>query len=196
MPDSYDEISAGAGPAEDPNEEFEAPEPATPDRLQSEADAAREESEFWHDRFLRKAAELENYRKRVDREKRESVLLARSDVILEFLPIVDACQRALNSFEDLPDDRQGMEQYKQGVELLYRQFHSTLARMGVVPIDAIGQEFDPHLHEALTRLETTEHDDNRVIAELRRGYMMEDRLLRPAQVVVAAPPVDGKGAER
>jgi molecular chaperone GrpE len=157
-------------------------------QLQADLEAAREEVERWHDRFLRKAAELENFRKRVDKEKKDWTIEAKSSVILELLPIMDACERALTSFDGAEDPPQGLEQYKQGVELLYGQLSKTLARLGVEPIEAEGRLFDPNFHEALTRLETMDYEENTVISELTRGYMFQDRLLRPVQVVVATRP--------
>jgi molecular chaperone GrpE len=157
-------------------------------QLQADLEAAREEEERWHDRFLRKAAELENFRKRVEKEKKDWTIASKSSVFLELLPIMDACERALNSFDGAEEPPQGLEQYKEGVELLYRQLSKTLARLGVVPIESQGRKFDPNFHEALTRLETMEYEENTVISELTRGYMFQDRLLRPAQVVVATRP--------
>jgi molecular chaperone GrpE len=157
-------------------------------RLQADLEAAREEEARWHERFLRKAAELENFRKRVEKERKDWTIAAKSSVILELLPIMDACERALNSFEGAEEPPQSLQQYRQGVELLYGQLSKTLSRLGVVPIEAQGRKFDPNFHEALTRLETMEYEENTVISELTRGYMFQDRLLRAAQVVVATRP--------
>ncbi len=197
MGDSYEGKSAASDPlgdvAAEAGEKDERELQNPPDQLQAELESLREESERLRDRYLRKAAELENYRKRVDREKRESVLHAKSQLLQEFLPIMDACERASGSFDDAQSLSEGLEQYKQGVELLYRQLGSALSRLGVKPIEAVGKPFDPHLHEALTRMETSEYEENTVITELRRGYMFHDRLLRPAQVVVSARPDSQNG---
>ena len=165
--------------------EQEGPDPLA--QLQAGLSAAKTESEQWRDRFLRKAAEFENYRKRIEREKGESVLLAKSSVLAELLPIVDAYERALGSFSG-EDAGACLEQYREGFLLMYRQLADTLARLGVVPIAARGETFDPNLHEALCREETIEYDENTVMEELRTGYMYGDRLLRPAQVKVAIRP--------
>ena len=153
------------------------------------------ESEEWRDRFLRKAAELENFRKRTDKEKSEIVSHAKSSVLLEILPIVDACERAMESFDDVEAEGDGLGQYREGVELLYKQLSNTLNRLGVVPVEARGEEFDPHLHEALSREETSEYEENIVTRELRRGYLYQDRLLRPSQVIVAIRPREPEVAE-
>jgi len=158
-------------------------------QLQADLIVAKGEAEQWRDRFLRKAAEFENYRKRVEREKGESVVLAKSSVLAELLPIVDACERALVSFSSTQEDTGGcLAQYREGFQLLYRQVADTLTRLGVVRIAALGEDFDPNFHEALSREETVEHDENTVVEELRTGYMYGDRLLRPAQVKVAIRP--------
>ena len=165
----------------------DVPEKESPEtRAQSELDAAKAEAAQWQDRFLRKAAEFENFRKRSDRERTESSILAKSSLLLEFLPVVDACERALKSFEDEDDKSGRLQKYRQGVELLYKQLADTLNRLGVVPVEAKGKPFDPHLHEALSNLETQEYEENTVVEELRRGYLFNGRLLRPAQVVIAS----------
>jgi molecular chaperone GrpE len=100
----------------------------------------------------------------------------------------------MKSIGDTESPSDGLEQYQEGFELLYRQLLDTLSRAGVVPIEAEGKPFDPHLHEALTREETPEFKEDTVIEELRRGYLFKDRLLRPAQVRVAVRPL-GKEEE-
>lgn len=159
-------------------------------QLEADVNAARAEVAEWQDRFLRKAAEFENYRKRADKEKTDSMLLARSSVLMEFLPILDACERALKSFGDAQSQPTGLQQYREGVELLFKQVLDTMARTGVVPIETEGKQFDPHLHEALSREETAAHEENTIVRELRRGYMIKDKLLRPAQVIVAVHPLE------
>jgi len=160
-----------------------------------ELEGIKAESEQWRDRFLRKAAELENFRKRIDKEKPEIVMHAKSSILLEILPVLDACERAMESFGDVEGVQDGLGQYREGVELLYKQLSNTLNRLGVVPVEARGEEFDPHLHEALSREETSEYEENIVTRELRRGYLYRDRLLRPSQVIVAIRPGELEVAE-
>ena len=114
---------------------------------------------------------------------------AKSSVLMEFLPILDDCERALKSFLEARDAEPGLEQYREGVELLYKQLLDAVGRIGVVPIESEGTPFDPHMHEAVSREATAEFEENTVVRELRRGYVFKDRLLRPAQVVVAFHPV-------
>jgi molecular chaperone GrpE len=158
-------------------------------QLQADLIAAKAEIAEWQDRFLRKAAEFENYRKRTDKEKADSVMLAKSSVLIEFLPILDVCERALKSFGDAHGQPSSLQQYKEGVELLYKQVLDTMGRTGVVPMETEGKPFDPHLHEALSREETADLDENTVVRELRRGYLIKDKLLRPAQVIVSVHPL-------
>ncbi len=154
-------------------------------QLQADFKAAKSEVAEWQDRFLRKAAEFENYRKRADKEKTDSMMLAKSSILLEFLPVADACERALKSIGENKAASDNLQQYQQGVELLYKQLLDTFSRTGIVPIEAEGKAFDPHLHEALSREETADFKEGTVIRELRRGYLFKDRLLRPSQVIVA-----------
>lgn len=157
-------------------------------QLEADLGVAKAESAEWQDRFLRKAAEFENYRKRVDKEKMDARLHAQSSILIEFLPIADACYRAMSIFANNQEVEGNLKQYKEGVELLYRQFLDALNRVGVVAMQTEGQPFDPHLHEALSRQVTTEFEEGTVVMELRQGYMFKEKLLRPAQVVVAVPP--------
>jgi molecular chaperone GrpE len=180
-PDSLDP-SVGESPADDLNDI--PPDPLA--QLRSELEAAKAEQEQWRDRFLRKAAEMENFRKRSERERLEGAFLTKSSVLIEFLPVMDACERALDSLREEDGGDVRLQKYREGVELLYKQLGNTLNRLGVTALEAKGLPFDPHLHEALTHLETADCEENTVVEELRRGYLFKDRLLRPAQVVVAS----------
>jgi molecular chaperone GrpE len=165
------------------------PAPLDPSaQLQADLNAAKSEVAEWQDRFLRKAAEFENFRKRMEKEKSETASQAKSSVLADLLPVLDACERALKSFGGAQSPPAGLEQYREGVELLYRQMLDTMGRIGVVPMETEGKPFDPHLHEAISREVTLEMKENAVVRELRRGYFFKDRLLRPAQVIVAVRP--------
>ncbi len=175
------------------NEEstVESVAPPTDPQVQLQADlkTAKDEVAEWQDRFLRKAAEFENYRKRADKEKADIMISAKSSVLLEFLPVADACERALKSLTDsVAADSASLQQFKQGVELLYKQLLDTLNRTGVVAVEAEGKPFDPHMHEAVSREETSDVAEDTIVRELRKGYMFRDKLLRPAQVIVAVQP--------
>jgi molecular chaperone GrpE len=138
----------------------------------------RERDEL-RDRLLRKSAEFDNFRKRVERERREFAEWAAADVVTEVLAVVDDFDRALAA--DAPD-AQG---FRSGVELIHRQLLEALKKRGVTAVESVGQPFDPHLHQAVAYEESAGVDEGTVIGELRRGYRLGERLLRPALVRVA-----------
>ena len=144
--------------------------------------ATRRERDEFRDLLLRKTAEFDNYRKRVERERREQASLAAADVLTELLPLVDNLERALAS---IPDEGSASA-YKRGVELIHRQLVELLTRRGVTVIDPLGELFDPNLHEAVTREPADGRRDGEVVEVLGRGYRLGDRLLRAALVKVAA----------
>ncbi|MBP1635308.1 MAG: grpE 2 [Acidobacteria bacterium] len=145
-----------------------------------DAAALQRERDEYRDLLLRRSAEFDNYRKRVERERRETVRHASSEVLQGLLPILDDFERALRA----PDEG-ALEGYRQGVELIYRQLLDFLARHGVTPIEAVGADFDPRYHEAMTYEARPGSRDGEVVEEVRRGYMLGERLLRPAMVKVA-----------
>jgi molecular chaperone GrpE len=144
------------------------------------ADAQRQRDEYY-DLLLRKTAEFDNYRKRVERERRDQADAAAADLIRELLPLVDDLERALGA--EAPAG--GVEAYRQGVEIIHRQMLELLRKRGVTPIEAAGAPFDPHFHQAVLHEASPDHREGEVIEEFRKGYMMGDRLLRPAMVKVA-----------
>ena len=145
------------------------------------SDLQRERDDY-HDRWLRKSAEFENYRRRVERERREQADRTVTDLLLELLLIVDDFDLALTV-----DAGEGGSAYRKGVELIHAKLHDVLRKHGVRPIDALGANFDPNVHQAVVHESSPNHREGEVIGELRRGYMMGDRLLRPAMVKVAKP---------
>jgi len=140
----------------------------------------RRERDELHDRLLRKGAEFDNYRKRIERERREQSDQAVVDLLQSLLAVVDDFDRALTI--EAGTDTEG---YRKGVELIYAKLHDVLKRHGVRPIEALGTDFDPNLHEAVVQETSPNHRDGEVIGELRKGYMLGDKLLRPAMVKVA-----------
>ena len=145
-----------------------------------EAQAIARERDEYYDRLLRKTAEFDNYRKRVERERREQAEYAASDVLSDLLPLVDDMERALSADADV-----GADPYRKGVELIHKQMLDLLRRRGVTPVEAVGHQFDPHLHQAVTHEVVPGHPEGEVVEEFRRGYKLRDRLLRPAMVKVA-----------
>lgn len=135
----------------------------------------------YYDQLLRKSAEFDNYRKRVERERQTLADAAAASIIEELLPPVDDLERALEA--DTGTD--ATEAYRRGVELIHRQLLDVLRKRGVRPIEALGAEFDPHYHQAVSHEAVDGRRDNEIIEEFRRGYMLGDRLLRPSMVKVA-----------
>ena len=144
----------------------------------SEAERQRDE---YYDLLLRKTAEFDNFRKRTERERQTLADAAAADLLKDLLPLVDDLERALKA--DAGD--QGADAYRRGVELIHRQLLDVLRKRGVLPIDAVGAEFDPYYHQAVAHESVEGHRDGAVIEEFARGYMLGDRLLRPAMVKVA-----------
>ena len=142
------------------------------------ADLQRERDDF-KDRWLRKGAEFDNYRKRIERERREQGDQAVVDILQELLLVVDDFDRALT----VGGDEGGA--YRKGVELIHGKLHELLRKQGVTSMDVLGADFDPNIHMAVMHEESPDHREGEVIGELQKGYMLHDRLLRPAMVKVA-----------
>ena len=139
----------------------------------------RKERDSLHDRLLRQAAEFDNYRKRIDRERKDTVQYAAADFLQELLPVIDDFERALQI------DARGAESYRQGIEIIHRALMDMLRKRGVTPIEAVGTDFDPQVHQAVSYEDDPSRRDGEVIEEFRRGYRLGDKLLRPAMVKVA-----------
>jgi len=142
------------------------------DRLQRERDE-------YYERLLRTTADFDNYRKRTDRERRELAEHAALALLTDLLLLVDDFERALAA------DTQDGDVDRRGVEIIYKQLLDLLAARGVAPIEALGADFDPNLHQAVAHEPSEAHRDGEVIEELRRGYTLRDRLLRASMVKVA-----------
>ena len=140
----------------------------------------RRERDDYYDRLLRMTAEFDNYRKRTDRERRELSEAAGVDVIRDLLPVIDDLERALNA----PATGDAAS-YREGVELIRRQLLETLKRRGVEALEVVGQDFDPLWHESVGHDPADGRREGEVTADVRRGYRIGQRLLRPAMVKVA-----------
>jgi molecular chaperone GrpE len=157
-------------------EEKEAAEaPVAPDIA-----ALKRERDDYYDRFMRKAAEFDNYRKRIERERREQADQAVVELLRELLAVVDDFDIALTV-----EAGETAAAYRKGIELIHAKLQDVLRKYRVRPIEALGADFDPNVHQAVIHEESSEHREGEVIGELRKGYMMGDRLLRPAMVKVA-----------
>ena len=164
------------GPAAD----LDAVAPEGPPDAAGPADLARERNEYY-DRLLRTTAEFDNYRKRVERERHDLADVVAADVIRDMLPVLDDLERALQ----VPPPTEEAEAYRKGFEIIRKQWLELLRKRGVTPIETLGQDFDPRYHEAIAHEASDAHRDGEVIGEIRRGYMLRDRLLRPSMVRVA-----------
>ena len=143
-------------------------------------DELRREKDALQDRLLRTAAEFDNYRKRMDRERGEFAAYASGEVLADLLPIIDNFERALQAPAAGDPDA-----FRKGIELIHKQMLDLLRKRGVKPIEALGATFDPNFHQAVIHESSDAHREGEVMQELQRGYMQGDRLLRPAMVKVA-----------
>lgn len=153
--------------------EAPAPEAGSPEAIKRERDDLL-------DRLLRKTAEFDNFRKRVDRDRKDMIEWAAAEVLNDVIAIADDFDRALAA--DAPPQAQ---QYKAGLELIQRQLADLLKKRGVTTLDALGADFDPHVHQAVAYEEVAGARDGEVVAVLAKGYKLGERLLRPAIVKVA-----------
>jgi molecular chaperone GrpE len=160
---------------EGPREPGGDPTPALADEIVD----IRKERDALHDRLLRQAAEFDNYRKRIDRERKDSAQLAAVDFVQELLPVIDDFERALQA------DAAGADSYRQGLEIIHRALMDMLRKRGVTPIDATGAMFDPQVHQAVAYEDAPDRRDGEVMEQFTRGYRLGDRLIRPAMVKVA-----------
>jgi len=150
--------------------------------LQSSLAESETKSAEYLDGWQRSRAELTNYRKRVERDRIQNRKNIAGDVIKSYLPIIDDLERAL---KDRPSDKSG-ELWAEGVELIYRKILNVLAAEGVIPMTPEGEIFDPNLHEAIMQTESDEHESDQIIEVIQCGYMIGERVLRPAMVRIAA----------
>jgi molecular chaperone GrpE len=169
-----------AGEAEENSQPAGIATPAVPISAESpELLKLRAERDALLDRLARTQADFENARKRALREQQEFREYALADAIKALLPVLDSFERALQASSNEKSD------LRSGVELIYKQLQDALAKLGLRPIPAKGEPFDPRLHEAIEMVETTEAEDHQILDELQRGFKLKDRLLRPAMVRVA-----------
>ncbi len=136
------------------------------------------------DRLLRVAADFENYKKRAAREKEDWTKFANEDLIKSVLPFIDNLERAVNHAEKVTDTGVLIE----GIKLTLQQIHQTLNRFGLTSFESVGKPFDPARHEAMLVVETDRHEPDQVVEEFQRGYLLNERLLRPATVSVSKSP--------
>jgi len=171
------------------SEASEAPEEV--ERLQEELESLKAERDELNDRLLRKAAEFENFRRRMDREKKRRREAGKITVLESMLEVMDDFERSLDAAHDLDDAEDpeaAYESLKGGVEMVFQKFQDQLESLGVEPIEAEGEPFDEQLHEAMMRQPSEEAAPGTVLEEVQKGYTMGDRVIRHSRVVVAAEP--------
>lgn len=181
-------MSDGSTPDPAASEEHPSlPSPAEPDEaaeLRRALEEKTREAEANYDRYLRAVAELDNARKRAQREREDYIRYANESLLRELLPVLDNFDRALRAAREA-EEAPGL---LAGVELIRRELLKVLEKFGVTSYTAVGQPFDPEKHEAVMRLETTEHPEMTVVEETLSGYLLNGKVLRPAMVTVAMRP--------
>jgi molecular chaperone GrpE len=162
----------------------EATPEATVDLEARLAEAEALANKNW-DLYLRGQAELDNYRKRTQRERQDLLKFGNENILRELLPVIDNLNRAVQHAREGEEENQGL---LEGVEMTLGQFQRVLEKFQVVPFDSLGELFDPARHEAVGQLETSDFPPNAVAQELQKGYLLHERLLRPAMVMIAKAP--------
>jgi molecular chaperone GrpE len=159
----------------------------TPEQLEELKTRAAKADEHW-DRLLRTAADLENFKKRAARERTEAAQFANVALLLKLLPVLDHFEMAQATTQTAEVPQSGIASLQAGIAMIQQQLKGVLAETGLEEIDASGKPFDPTLHEAVSQLETDDAPEGQVVQQIRKGYKLRDRLLRPAAVVVAKKP--------
>jgi len=161
------------------------------EEYEKQLEALRKEKDEIYDRLLRKHADFENVRKRLEKEKREFQQFALADIMGELIFILDNFERALSHADDSSNP-----EYRKGIELIYRQLKDLLEKRGLRPIESEGKMFDPNFHEAVAREERNDLVEGTILEELQRGYYFQNRLLRPAMVKVSYSTSEEKSDEK
>jgi molecular chaperone GrpE len=174
-----------------PSEETETEELSVEEQLRSELTQVRDEAKTHQEQYIRVLADMENLRKRTQREKEELAKFANENILREILPVIDNLERALEH----ADQGENGDGLMEGVQMTLTQFSQVLTRFGVEPIEALGQPFDPALHQAMGQLESSEQAPNTIIQQMQKGYQLNERLLRPAFVMVAKAPAEPQPQE-
>ena len=168
----------------------ETAEEATSDvelTLEEQLEACRAEAEENRNQYLRSCADLENFRKRTQREKEDLSRFANEKILREMLPVVDNLGRAIEHADGEVEDTKSLIE---GIQLTLDQFAKVLDQFGVKEVEALGKPFDPDFHEAMGQIESAEHPANSVAQVFQKGYLLNERLLRPALVMIAKAPAE------
>ena len=181
--DGNHQASAAVNPDNDsPADRVDVTDPAEQlAAVTAERDSLEAEKKTLTDRLVRFQAEFDNFRKRVDRERMELLEFASMDAVRAILPIADDFERALKS--DVAD-----KEFARGLEMIYQRLMDVLAKLGLEPIAAVGEKFNPNLHHAVNKEQTEEQEEDTILEEYQKGYYFKARVLRPAMVKVAVRP--------
>jgi len=171
-------------------ESAEQPEAAAEPEISVE-DQLRAENKAFQEQYLRTLADMENLRKRTQREKEDLSKFANESILREILPVIDNLERAVEHAQQAENSNGLLE----GVQMTLIQFNQVLERFGVEAIEAMGQPFDSAVHQAMGQLESADHPSNTVIQQMQKGYLLNKRLLRPAMVMVSKAPAAPAPAE-
>lgn len=176
-----------AGMNEDPREgtekadsKMEEKAKASEEDLKVKLQEMEKKSSENYDKYVRAVAELDNYKKRAVREKADAIRYGNENLLRDILPLVDNMDRAMEHACNSED----FNAFREGLKMLQQQLLSCLQKHGVEQIEAVGKDFDPHVHEAMLQVESKEHDESKVVGEFERGYLLNGRLLRPSKVSV------------
>jgi molecular chaperone GrpE len=177
-----------------PQEEAQTPEgkaskrgeEATIEDLQERLEEQKMVAQNNYDKFLRAYAELENYKKRMSKERKDLLTYANEELIREILPFVDNLERAINHASSEGND--SVQALIEGIQLTIKNLMKVLEKHGLKQIESVGRRFDPNLHEAVMQVKSESHEPHTVTEEFEKGYIMKDRLLRPARVAIAMKP--------
>ena len=157
----------------------------TADQLEELKERAAKADENW-ERLLRTTADFENFKKRAAREKQDAIRFGNESLLQKLVPVLDHFDMALSAAQSAGAD--AAKPLQDGIQMVYQQLRNALVEAGLEEVDAAGKPFDPNLHEAVAQVETTEVPEGQVVQQLRKGYKLRERLLRPASVVVAKRP--------
>lgn len=161
------------------------PEPLTPEQIEDLRSRASKADENW-ERLLRTTADLDNYKKRAAREREEAVKFANESLLKKLVPVLDNFDMALAAASQ--NQNGAVQSLQTGVSMIFQQLRNMLLESGLEEIDATGKDFDPNWHEAISQQETSDVPEGKVLQQMRKGYKLRDRLIRPASVVVAKKP--------
>ncbi|HOC60596.1 MAG: nucleotide exchange factor GrpE [Syntrophaceae bacterium] len=147
--------------------------------LKETIEQKEKEAKDHYDRYMRAAAELDNYKKRAAKEKADVIKYGKEDIIKDILPFLDSLDRALEH-----KDANDAQAFRNGIALIQDQLLCCLKKHGVERIECAGTDFDPNFHEALMQMDSSDHDDNQIVSEVEKGYLLNGRLIRPSRVCV------------